>query len=111
MGECLDVSRVNVCDVVQMRTVPLGLDNIVLPSEATRRKTFEAASETSQAGGDSSQHKWRVGELEFEALMRRLENAVSCSAPTSQYSVAHSACFWQAVFHEHDENWLLLHSF
>jgi len=72
-----------VCDVVQMRTVPLGLDNIVLPSEATRRKTFEAASETSQAGGDSSQHKWRVGELEFEALMRRLENAVSCSAPTS----------------------------
>ena len=61
-----------------MRTVPLGLDNIVLPSDATRRKTFEAANQTSQAGGDGSKHKWRVGELEFEALMRRLENAVSC---------------------------------
>jgi len=60
-----------------MRTVPLGLDNIVLPSDATRRKTFEAANQTSLAGGDSAKHKWRVGELEFEALMRRLENAVS----------------------------------
>jgi len=61
-----------------MRTVPLGLDNIVLPSDATRRRTFEAANQTLHAGGDSSRHKWRVGELEFEALMRRLENAVSC---------------------------------
>jgi len=62
-----------------MRTVPLGLDNIVLPSDITRRKTFEAANQTSHAGGDSSKHRWRVGELEFEALMRRLENAVSCT--------------------------------
>jgi len=60
-----------------MRTVPLSLDNIVLPSDATRRKTFEAASHMLPAGGDTAQHKWRVGELEFEALMRRLENAVS----------------------------------
>jgi len=57
--------------------VPLGLDNIALPSDATRRKTYEAANQSSQAAGDSARHKWRVGELEFEALMRRLENAVS----------------------------------
>jgi len=63
--------------VNQIRTVPLGLDNIVLPSEATRRKTLEAASEMSHAGGDSAKPKWKTGELEFEALMRRLENAVS----------------------------------
>jgi len=56
--------------------VPLGLDNIALPSDATRRKTYEAANQSSQAAGDSARHKWRVGELEFEALMRRLENAV-----------------------------------
>jgi len=76
---CTRVRLTCVCDV-QMRTVPLGLDNIVLPSEVTRRKTYEAASQTWQASGDSSKHRWRVGELEFEALMRRLENAVSYSS-------------------------------
>jgi len=49
----------------------------VLPSDSARRKTFEAANQMSQAGGDGCKHQWRVGELEFEALMRRLENAVS----------------------------------
>ena len=64
----------------QLRTVPLGLDNIILPSEEAQRKAFEAANKADHLigpGGDASSRKWRRGELEFEALMRRLENAVS----------------------------------
>lgn len=69
-------------NAVQLRTVPLGLDNLVLPSDEARRKAYEAANSGSavQAGGgdaDGTKRKWRAGELEFEALMRRLENAVS----------------------------------
>jgi len=60
----------------QLRAVPLGLDNIVLPSDELRRKTFEAANQMAAShDGDGSKRKWRAGELEFEALMRRLENA------------------------------------
>lgn len=55
--------------------MPAGLDNIVLVDEEVRRKTYAVGS---QGGGgvDTSGKKWKTGELEFEALMRQLDNAV-----------------------------------
>lgn len=63
--------------VFQLRTIPLGIDNIILPSAEARRKAYELANQVQQTAGDGANRKWRRGELEYEALMRRLENAVS----------------------------------
>ncbi|XP_011425995.1 alpha-adducin isoform X10 [Magallana gigas] len=58
----------------QIKALPAGLDNIVLVDEEVRRKTYAVGS---QGGGgvDTSGKKWKTGELEFEALMRQLDNA------------------------------------
>ena len=49
---------------------------MVEASPAAREQVKEV---TSHGGGgvDSSGKKWKIGELEFEALMRLLDNAVS----------------------------------
>ena len=68
--------------------VPLGVDNLVTIDEPTRRKVFEMGQsggggvDSKQEGGpDGSKakgnKKWAVGEMEFEAMMRMLDNAVS----------------------------------
>lgn len=68
--------------------MPLGLDNLVLIDEQTRRKVWETAqkggggvnSKTeggADGGGEKRKRVWGVGEMEFEALMRMLDNAVS----------------------------------
>merc|ERR1719225_621630 len=52
----------------------MGLDNLVLIDEETRRKVYE----TGQKGGggvNTAKKEWGVGELEFEALMRMLDNS------------------------------------
>ena len=56
--------------------MPAGVDNIILIDNDVRQKTFQLGS---QGGGgvDTSGKKWKCGELEFEALMRQLDNAVS----------------------------------
>ncbi|XP_067657471.1 gamma-adducin-like isoform X6 [Haliotis asinina] len=61
------------CDT-QMRAAPAGLDNLVLVDDETRKETFKVAS---QGGGgvDVTGRRWKTGELEFEALMRQLDNA------------------------------------
>jgi hypothetical protein len=61
---------------LQIKVIPVGLENLVLVDEETQEKTFKVGS---QGGGgvDSSGRKWRCGELEWEALMRTLDNAVS----------------------------------
>ncbi|XP_061194287.1 alpha-adducin-like isoform X3 [Saccostrea echinata] len=58
----------------QIKALPAGLDNIILVDDEVRRKTFAVGS---QGGGgvDTSGKKWKTGELEFEALMRQLDNA------------------------------------
>lgn len=60
---------------LQIKALPAGLDNIVLVDEEVQRKTYAVGS---QGGGgvDTSGKKWKTGELEFEALMRQLDNAV-----------------------------------
>ncbi|XP_042874178.1 protein hu-li tai shao-like isoform X7 [Penaeus japonicus] len=69
----------------QMRMAPLGLDNLVVVSDEARQAAYEVARrggggvDSKQEGGPAAQgqkeRKWKVGELEFEALMRSLDNA------------------------------------
>lgn len=58
-----------------MRMMQVGLDNLVFPSEEAIEQVLKNAdSESVNMGGGK---KWRAGELEFEAEMRVLDNAVS----------------------------------
>ena len=64
--------------------MPLGIDNLITIDEPTRRRVFEtgqqggggASSGTGGSGPKAQQKVWGVGELDFEALMRMLDNAV-----------------------------------
>jgi len=72
------------CDT-QLKMVPLGIDNLVIIDEPTRRRVFESAqrggggvnskTEGGPDGSGTKQKVWGVGEIEFEALMRMLDNA------------------------------------
>ncbi len=62
----------------QIKALPIGLDNIHVPSEEEQKRIYETAMVG--GGGDAQgegKRKWRRGEMEFEALMRFLDNAVS----------------------------------
>lgn len=63
------------CFCLKVRAMSAGMENLILVDEETQKKTFKVGS---QGGGgtDISGHKWRCGELEWEALMRTLDNAV-----------------------------------
>jgi len=58
----------------QIKAMPAGLDNLLMPSEEAREQAFKIGN---QGGGGvhSSGRKWRTGELEFESLMRTLDNS------------------------------------
>jgi adducin len=73
-----------------MKLMPLGVENLVLVSDETRKQVYEAARRAPDAMPKQSQDatdgpttapkkekQWRVGGVEFEALMRMLDNAVS----------------------------------
>jgi adducin len=73
-----------------MKLMPLGVENLVLVSDETRKHVYEAARRPPDATPKQSQDatdgpataakkekQWRVGGVEFEALMRMLDNAVS----------------------------------
>lgn len=59
-----------------MSLVPFGLSNIHLPSSDTLSVTSNTEHELPP--GVNAANKWCYGEVEFEALMRQLDNAVSC---------------------------------
>jgi len=58
----------------QIKMMPMGLDNLVLIDEETRRKVYEVGQKGG-GGVNTSKKEWGVGELEFEALMRMLDNS------------------------------------
>ena len=73
-----------------MKLMPLGVENLVLVSDETRKQVYEAARRPPDAtpkqqqdatdgppAGAKKEKQWRVGGIEFEALMRMLDNAVS----------------------------------
>ncbi|XP_074640502.1 protein hu-li tai shao-like isoform X3 [Tubulanus polymorphus] len=61
----------------QVRLAPIGLDNLIQVDEETQKKVAETASKGGGGVNMKSEggRKWRIGELEFEALMRQLDNA------------------------------------
>jgi adducin len=64
------------CDI-QSKALVSGLDNIIIPAVETQRKIAEMAQLQNESLTQLENKKWRIGELEFEALMRCLDNAVS----------------------------------
>ncbi|XP_064630242.1 alpha-adducin-like isoform X3 [Lineus longissimus] len=72
----LAMNLVAACET-QMRLLPIGLDNIVQVDDATKQKVQETVK-TGGGGVDMKSQggrKWKIGEMEFEALMRLLDNA------------------------------------
>lgn len=67
------VNVMRACET-QISAMPAGLDNLILVDSDIQKKTFGLGS---QGGGgvDTSGRKWKTGELEFEALMRMLDNS------------------------------------
>jgi len=61
------------CDT-QMKMMPIGLDNLVMIDDETRRRTFEIG-QRGGGGVNSAKKEWGVGEMEFEAQMRMLDNS------------------------------------
>merc|ERR1712079_393077 len=71
----------------QLKMGPLGVDNLITIPEETRQKVYQTAqrgaggvNSKSEGGPDGSGDKakkraWGLGEMEFEALMRNLDNA------------------------------------
>jgi len=61
--------------------IPNGLSNLFTIDNDTRQKTFElgqsgGSSENRLESGEKDQ-QWKVGEIDFEARMRMLDNSVS----------------------------------
>jgi hypothetical protein len=54
------------------------VENLNLPSEEERRKVFESYRQLPVSADDK---KWRLGEQDFEMLMKQLDNVVSQSSP------------------------------
>uniref|UniRef100_A0A8D9BH83 Protein hu-li tai shao n=1 Tax=Cacopsylla melanoneura TaxID=428564 RepID=A0A8D9BH83_9HEMI len=89
-GETVEEAFYNVYNLVaaceaQLKLMPAGLDNLVLIPEDVRKEIYDssrtcpegaiAASGPSPACLEKKDKKWRIGGMEFEALMRMLDNA------------------------------------
>ncbi|CAH1282368.1 unnamed protein product [Diabrotica balteata] len=68
----------------QLKLLPVGIDNLVLINDEVRKKIYDAAHKAPESTPRPDQpsilegkveRKWRVGGVEFEALMRMLDNA------------------------------------
>ena len=55
--------------------MPFGLQNVHLPSAESQQEAYKMARQL--PAGVVSVRQWCYGELEFDALMRQLDNAVS----------------------------------
>lgn len=63
----------------QMKLLPAKLDDLVMMEDETRKLIYDAAHRPPPTDpADKRAKPPRVGELEFEALVRMLDNAVSC---------------------------------
>ena len=62
--------------IFQIKALSAGLENLILVSEEIQRKTF-AIGNKGGGGVNTGKQQWKLGEFEFEAVMRQLDNAVS----------------------------------
>nr|NVI74766.1 hu li tai shao [Cucujiformia] len=83
-GETIEEAFFNARNTVlaceaQLKLMPIGLDNIILLNEETRKRIYEAAHKAPESSPRPDkptilegkvERKWRVGGIEFEALMR-----------------------------------------
>ena len=74
---CFYLFNVMAACEIQSRAIMGGLDNIHIPNAETQRRLAEANQVQNDSPTLLENKKWKVGELEFEALMRCLDNAVS----------------------------------
>ncbi|XP_063912463.1 uncharacterized protein Hts isoform X3 [Zophobas morio] len=88
-GETIEEAFFNARNTVlacesQLKLIPVGLDNLVLLNDEIRKKLYDAAHKAPESSPRPDQpsilegkveRKWRVGGVEFEALMRMLDNA------------------------------------
>lgn len=86
-GETIEEAFYNVYNTVlacetQMKLLPVGIDNLVLVPDETRKQIYDNSRRAPQGTalppstiGDKKEKQFRVGGLEFEALMRMLDNA------------------------------------
>lgn len=63
------------CVYFQMMMIKVGLENLVIPSDDVIANGPSLIN--SESVNVQNEKKWRAGELEFEAEMRTLDNAVS----------------------------------
>ncbi|XP_014280325.1 protein hu-li tai shao isoform X6 [Halyomorpha halys] len=74
-GETIEEAFFHVYNTVlacetQVKLMPLGVDNLITLSDEGRKSIYDSARKA-----PPNDKKWRVGGLEFEALMRMLDNA------------------------------------
>ena len=58
---------------IKLHSIAGGLENLTMPSEEEKRKAYETAR---QLPVSADGKKWRLGEQDFEALMKHLDNVV-----------------------------------
>lgn len=88
-GETIEEAFFNARNTVlacesQLKLIPVGIDNLILLPDETRKRFYDAARKPPESTPRPDQptilegkveRKWRVGGVEFEALMRMLDNA------------------------------------
>lgn len=88
-GETIEEAFYNARNTVlasesQLKLLPVGIDNLVVLNDEIRKKIYDAAHKPPESTPRPDQpsilegkveRKWRVGGIEFEALMRMLDNA------------------------------------
>lgn len=80
-GETIEETCHNLFNVlaaceIQSKAMIGGLDNLIIPNGDVQKKLGELNLAQNESLTVLENKKWKVGELEFEALMRCLDNAV-----------------------------------
>jgi adducin len=80
-GETIEEACYNLFNIIaaceiQMKSLACGIDNLIIPTLDTQRKLAEMTLVQNESLTHLENKKWKIGELEFEALMRCLDNAV-----------------------------------
>ena len=91
----------------------IGIDNLIMIEDEARRQVFEhgqrgggGVNSQTEGGPDgqgkksSTARSWGVGEMDYEALMRYLDNAVSDNPVKAQYLLLFQRFYVNCFFEE-----------